>query len=63
MSDAQKKEQVIIKTQAMFATAKAAADEIVEITKSHQGSDEELKSKILKVLGEYGQAHFKIASA
>ncbi|WP_159282189.1 hypothetical protein [Rahnella variigena] len=62
MSDAYK-EQVIEKTKAMLATAQAAADEIVKITKSHQGTDEELSSKILKVLGEYGQAHFKIASA
>lgn len=62
MSDAFKTE-VIAKTKEITAVAKAAADEIVKITKSHQGTDEELSSKILKVLGEYGQKYFTIASA
>ena len=62
MSDVYKTE-VIAKAKEINAVAKAAADEIVNITKSHQGTDEELSSKILKVLGQYGQNYFTIASA
>lgn len=60
---AEYQKQVVEKTQAILNVAKAAADQIVKITKDHQGTEEELSSKILKILGEYGQAHFKIVSA
>lgn len=61
MSDVYKKE-VVEKAKQINALANAAVDEIVNITKNHQGTDEDLRSKILRILGEYGQEHFKIAS-